>query len=244
LTGERPGQAEQATGATALGFKAGESESERQHRERFGLLLASIVAAFAIQGIATPGRWGEIIVVALLGATLLLAIAAAEGRLLFIRAGALFVLAALTIATIAALSGHSGELTERIVNGALVAAAPPAMVIGIVRSLRVRQAVTVEAVFGVLGVYLMIGMFFAAVYGVLGNVEGPFFTAHEVATVSKNIYFSFATLTTVGYGDLTARTNLGHTLSVSEALVGQIYLVTVVSLIVANLGRRAATPPG
>ena len=40
-----------------------------------------------------------------------------------------------------------------------------------------------------------------------------------------------------GYGDFTARTNLGHTLSVSEALLGQIYLVTVVSLIVANLGR-------
>jgi hypothetical protein len=51
------------------------------------------------------------------------------------------------------------------------------------------------------------------------------------------LYFSFTTLTTVGYGDLTARTNLGHTLSVSEALFGQIYLVTIVSLIVANLGR-------
>jgi len=44
-------------------------------------------------------------------------------------------------------------------------------------------------------------------------------------------------LTTVGYGDLTARTDLGHTLAVFEALIGQIYLVTVVSLIVSNLGR-------
>ncbi len=56
-------------------------------------------------------------------------------------------------------------------------------------------------------------------------------------TVAHCLYFSFTSLTTVGYGDLTARTNLGHTLSVSEALLGQIYLVTVVSLIVANLGR-------
>jgi hypothetical protein len=52
------------------------------------------------------------------------------------------------------------------------------------------------------------------------------------------LYYSFTTLTTVGYGDFTARTNLGHTLSVSEALTGQIYLVTIVSLVVANLGRR------
>jgi hypothetical protein len=49
----------------------------------------------------------------------------------------------------------------------------------------------------------------------------------------------------VGYGDFVARSNLGHTLSVSEALIGQIYLVTVVSLIVSNLRRperRAQAP--
>jgi Ion channel len=46
------------------------------------------------------------------------------------------------------------------------------------------------------------------------------------------------TLTTVGYGDVTARSNLGHTIAVTEALIGQIYLVTVVALLVANLGLR------
>jgi voltage-gated potassium channel Kch len=49
------------------------------------------------------------------------------------------------------------------------------------------------------------------------------------------LYFSFATLTTVGYGDLVAATDLGRSLAVSEALIGQIYLVTVVALIVGNL---------
>ena len=52
------------------------------------------------------------------------------------------------------------------------------------------------------------------------------------------LYFSVTTLATVGYGDFTAASNLGHTLSVSEALLGQVYLVTIVSLIVGNLGRR------
>jgi hypothetical protein len=47
----------------------------------------------------------------------------------------------------------------------------------------------------------------------------------------------------VGYGDLTAESNLGHTLSNAEALVGQIYLVTVVSLIVGNLGLRRMDAP-
>jgi hypothetical protein len=57
--------------------------------------------------------------------------------------------------------------------------------------------------------------------------------------VSRCQYFSFTTLATVGYGDLTARSNFGHTLSVFEAVIGQVYLVTVVSLIVGNLGRRS-----
>jgi hypothetical protein len=42
-------------------------------------------------------------------------------------------------------------------------------------------------------------------------------------------------MTTVGYGDLTARTDFGHALSTTEALIGQIYLVTIVALIVSNL---------
>ena len=62
------------------------------------------------------------------------------------------------------------------------------------------------------------------------------------STIANCLYFSFTTLTTVGYGDLTAASNLGHTLAMSEALVGQIYLVTVVSLIVGNLGLRRREP--
>ena len=69
------------------------------------------------------------------------------------------------------------------------------------------------------------------------SAASPFFAGGQLATVPHCLYFSFTSLTTVGYGDFTARTNLGHTLAVSEALLGQIYLVTVVSLIVANLGR-------
>ncbi len=51
------------------------------------------------------------------------------------------------------------------------------------------------------------------------------------------LYFSLATLTTTGYGDLTAAGELGRTLAVLEALLGQIYLVTVVALLVSNLRR-------
>jgi hypothetical protein len=64
------------------------------------------------------------------------------------------------------------------------------------------------------------------------------FAGGAMATTSHCLYFSFTTLTTVGYGDLTARSDLGHTIAVTEALVGQIYLVTVVALLVSDVGRR------
>ena len=44
-------------------------------------------------------------------------------------------------------------------------------------------------------------------------------------------------MTTTGFGDLTAAHDLGRSLAIMEALIGQIYLVTVVALIVSNMGQ-------
>jgi Ion channel len=54
------------------------------------------------------------------------------------------------------------------------------------------------------------------------------------------VYFSFTVLTTTGFGDFTAATHLGRALAVIEMLVGQIYLVTVIGVLVGNLGGPAA----
>ena len=51
------------------------------------------------------------------------------------------------------------------------------------------------------------------------------------------LYFSYVTLATLGYGDYTAAGNLGRALAVLEALMGQLYLVTVVAVVVTRLGR-------
>ena len=208
------------------------------HRERYGLLLGAIIIAFAIQGIAEPGKIEEILVAVLLGATLLLSLWVADAKPRVMWGAVLIVAALILISIIEAANGNVSGGATRIANALLVALAPPAIILGVLRSLRARQAVTLEAVFGVLCVYILLGMFFASVYGTIDRFGGnPFFAGGQTATVARCLYFSFASLTTAGYGDFTARSNLGHTLSVSEALLGQIYLVTVVSLIVANLGR-------
>jgi Ion channel len=148
------------------------------------------------------------------------------------------VVLALSIAR--ALGAGIGDGAARTMNAVLVALGPPAVAIGVVRNLRASGQVRLEAVLGVLALYMLLGMFFGFVYGAIDQLgDESFFTGGAEATVSQCLYFSFTTLTTVGYGDFVAATDLGHTLAVFEALIGQIYLVTIVSLIVSNLGRPA-----
>jgi len=205
----------------------------------YAILLAAITATFAIEGIAEPGRWELTFLTGLLGATLLLSLTIAQARRPIVRFAWALTIGAVSLDVILALAGHTDERTSRLLGALLVALAPPAIIVGVIRRLRATQTVTVDAVIGVLCVYLLLGMFYSFVYGVVDRFGGdPFFAGGTAASVAHCMYFSFTTLSTVGYGDLTARTNLGHTLSVSEALLGQVYLVTVVSLIIANLGRR------
>ncbi|HYH59116.1 MAG TPA: potassium channel family protein [Thermoleophilaceae bacterium] len=198
------------------------------------------MASLATQGIAQPGSLQQVAVTALAGASLLLAVRAAQLSPRLVAIAAAVAAIALTITLVRVTVGGVGEGAARAMNGALIALGPPAVVVGVARELRSSGQVRLEAVMGVLSLYMLIGMLFGFVYGAIDRLgDEPFFAGDAPATVAHCLYFSFTTLTTVGYGDLVARGDLGHTLAVFEALIGQIYLVTVVSLIVGNLGRPA-----
>jgi voltage-gated potassium channel Kch len=86
-------------------------------------------------------------------------------------------------------------------------------------------------------------MFFSFLDGAVASIEdGPFFAGDPDTDRSDFLYFSYVTLSTVGYGDLSPVSDLGRMLAVAESLIGQIYLVTVVALIVANLRPRPRQP--
>ncbi len=124
-----------------------------------------------------------------------------------------------------ALFGFSGvgELPARLTTLMFVALAPGAIVYGLVRDFRSDGAITIRTMFGVLCVYLLIGMLFGSIYGAISAIDpGGFFESDEPGTVSNLVYFSYATLTTVGYGDLVAGSDLGRSLAIVEALIGQI----------------------
>jgi voltage-gated potassium channel Kch len=79
--------------------------------------------------------------------------------------------------------------------------------------------------------------------------SSPFFVQTRDPTTADYLYFSFITLTTVGYGDYTAAGGFGRAAASVEALLGQIYLVTVVATIVSGMVNRrtrevGSTPAG
>jgi Ion channel len=205
----------------------------------YGLLLLLILASLSFQVAAPDHGWARFVITVLQAGTLVLALWAAQARKWEFRIGAAFA-AVIVIAAAATLltSGDLDRPVARISTLLMTALAPPAVALGVVRDLRQNREVTMRTMFGVLCIYLLVGMFFAFGFALIDVVSSkPFFAQVSNTTPSDYLYFSFATITTVGYGDLTAHTDLGRSLAITEALVGQIYLVTVVALIVSNIGR-------
>ena len=208
-------------------------------RQRYGLLLACLFVLFVVLGIAPGGPWQDALITALAAATLIFALRAGDVTPRVTAVVTVVATGAAVAVAVLAVAGDDNETAARVAAGGLVLVAPPAIALGVVRGLRERGGATVQAIMGVLCIYLLMGMFYAFLYGAIDRLGGaPFFTGGTSASASHCLYFSFTTLTTVGYGDLTARSDLGHTVAVTEALIGQIYLVTVVAVLVSGLARR------
>jgi energy-coupling factor transporter transmembrane protein EcfT len=128
-----------------------------------------------------------------------------------------------------------------LLNILLVATTP----VVIARALWRRQLIDIRTVLGAVCIYVLLGMMFAFVYAAINGInDTPFFVQTANATTPDFLYFSFITQTTVGYGDFTAAGDLGRALAVIEALTGQLYLVTIIAVLVSRLsGRNMTTTP-
>jgi hypothetical protein len=104
----------------------------------------------------------------------------------------------------------------------------------IVRRVLARPTVTVQSIYGALSAYIIIGLMFAAFYAAMQHLgAGSFFANGQSGNTQTFQYFSFTTLTTLGYGDFTAASDGGRAIAVMEALTGQIFLATLVARLVA-----------
>ena len=201
---------------------------------RFGALFVLLIVTYVVMAASPSDGAVRIITVVLEGLTLLAALVASRvGRVLF-RIASFVVIGAIVAAVVSLLWGASETTTGWFfaVNVLLVGAAP----IAIAHALYHRSVIDTRTVLGAVCIYLLLGIMFAFLYAAIGGIGSePYFVQTKDPGIQIYLYFSFVTQTTVGYGDYTAATNLGRTLATTEALLGQLYLVTVIAVLVSRM---------
>ncbi len=205
----------------------------------FGVVLALILVSIGFQLAAGESDFARLAAVILQAITLIAAVVASRAHPFVIRLAVIAAVVSILGASLAILgTDEFGNGSGRGVTLLLVGLVPPAIVTGLVRLFREEGSVTIETMFGGLCLYLIVGLFFGTAFAAMEEIGGHAFFHQLTAAQSETndfLYFSFTTLTTVGYGDLTAASNFGRSLAITEALIGQIYLVTVVAVIISNM---------
>lgn len=95
---------------------------------------------------------------------------------------------------------------------------------------------------GTIAVYLAVGLAFSLIYAAAKGFDTYAFPAMEGISLGEFNYFSFVTMTTLGYGDVTPPTDVPRAPAVLQTILGQIFLVVVVARVVSLLGSERNLP--
>jgi hypothetical protein len=205
---------------------------------RYGAVLALVFALLVLQ-IAAPGAdWSRALALLLEAAALVVIVATTRERQEVRRLRtALLAAGAVVVALLVAVGDMSLIATFAIATFMLLFI-PFTLAGGLAKLVRTR-GVNVQVVAGAIVIYLVVGLIFAYVITIVAHASSsPYFAQGTDGTQSDRVYFSFTVLTTTGFGDLTAATRGGKAMAVVEMLLGQLYLVTVIGVIVGNLASR------
>ena len=215
--------------------------ADRPAQFRYGIVFLLTLALVVFIIAAPAADWSRATAIAIEGLALVFAVATAREpqevrRHRAVGLGAVMIVLILLVATGAA----PRQLTDSA-NVIITAAIPVVILGGLLRLLR-NRGVTTQAVAGALAIYLSLGLLFAWIIGFITHVDSTlYFAQHTNGTEGDRLYFSFTVLTTTGFGDFSAATSVGHALTVIEELTGQLYLVTVIGLLIGNFVGRQKT---
>lgn len=211
--------------------------------DRFELVLLLVLATIAVQGLVdtTESRLGQLFAHAISGVALIAAARASGARRRWRRAVDLIFAGTLLLSIGALVLRHQATDEASVppqTAWLLAAALTPAL---IARRVLQHRVVTVQTIMGSVAAYLQIAVAYAFLFQTIDAFSSTDFFGEAVST-TVYMYFSVVTISTVGYGDFTAVTSLGRMASASEAVVGQVFLVTFVALIVSRFA--AGMPRG
>jgi hypothetical protein len=222
--------------ASAPRWRPGSRVARLRATRSFTIVLVPIVVSFLFASIAPDAPWTSAVLVLLESATLVLAmwtsgVARADSQASI----GLIVVAIIAAVTVIVSGGSLLVGIVGILSGLLTLATVAVISIGVLD----QGEVNTQSVGGAICIYILIGLVFLFVYSAIAALgDGNLFAQGTDGTRSIRLYFSFVTLATLGYGDYTPAGDLGRTVAAVEALFGQLYLVTVIALLVSRLGAR------
>jgi len=221
--------------ASAPRWRPGSRVARLRATRSFTIVLVPIVVSFLFASIAPDAPWTSAVLVLLESATLVLAMWTSGVARADSQASIGLIVVAIVAAVTVIVSG--GSLLVGIVgilSGLLTLATVAVISIGVLDQGEVNS----KSVLGAISVYILLGLVFVFVYGAVAALgSNPFFAQGTDGTRALRLYFSYVTLATLGYGDYTPGGNLGHLLAVIEALIGQLYLVIVLTVMLTRLGQ-------
>ena len=206
-----------------------------QRGDSYFLLFLLLLVTFAMSIISTQSPWSRIANAVLTGLTLVAAIRISHAPRRQVLLGWI------GLATVVA-AGILGEVLQQRVLSAFVSALATVLllfsIVVILRRLAHSPEVTFETVAGALCVYVIFGLAFASTLYTLSLFANSEFLvagldSHGPITRGDYSYFSFLTVSTLGYGDIVAANPVGRALATLEAVLGQVYLVTTVAWLVS-----------
>jgi hypothetical protein len=221
---------------SSVGRAAG---ARREARFRYGAVFAVVLTLLVFQVLAPDSDWARAVAVALSGAALTIVVATSRERGPVRRFRATVVAVAAVVVVVGIAAGFVGAKVAFLIGTLIAATIPVALAGGLLRLTR-DEGVTAQAVAGALTIYLLVGLLFASLISFVAKVQGgSYFVQTSHVSNGDRVYYSFTVLTTTGFGDYTAAKPLGHAFAVLEMLIGQLYLVTVIGILVGNfVGRR------
>jgi hypothetical protein len=200
--------------------------------DRFGTLLFFLLFAFLISGVGDSG-WPTVLG-SLANVASLVAGFAATGLggnrrrmgVLIVIGVASAVLVGFEQTSVAAAVGAFGQA---LVLGAILLA--------VVRRVLAHERVELPTIAGAIAAYVLIGMVFAWIYlAMYGVIDSPILDPDATGLPA---YYSFEVLTTLGFGDITPVSEFVRRLTALEAMMGQIFLATLVARLVSMYGAPA-----
>jgi Ion channel len=207
----------------------------------YGIVLVLVAATFVFIELAGDAPWTASALLLFQCGTLVVALWTSG----LARAGSAVSIALVVGSVIAAVAVllRSGNALEGAV--ALLSAVLTFAIVGVVALGVFDQGeINGQSVLGAITIYLQLGFIFLFLYGAIASFGGtPLFAQGTDGTRAIRVYFSYITLATVGYGDYTPGTPLARVAAVVEALSGQLYLVTVIAVLVSRMRpkRRSET---